>query len=76
MIEDLLEWNDWDQFGSLIFCYYNCTIKSNIGKDIKVGDSFEVVNVDYEDGTIEFFSKSEDEWPIHSYNMKLTFETE
>lgn len=74
MIDDLIEWCDWDQFDSFVSCYYGCTMKANIGDNIKVGDTFELINVDYEDGIIEFFAKEDDDQYLYKYNMKLTFE--
>lgn len=52
MEKQLFDWENWDTVDTMVFQFYNCVLKKDIGSH-KVNDPIDYIVVNYEDGYLE-----------------------
>ncbi len=55
MEKQLFSWEEFEDVNSACFNFYNCILKEDIG-EYKEGESFDIINVDFEKGRIELYN--------------------
>lgn len=60
MIHKLLKYEDWDRYGDFSLSFYNVETIVDLG-GIKSGSKFEIVNLDFENGVLEFYKTGKEE---------------
>lgn len=69
MIDEFIEYGDWEEFDSLVYNFYNCILKKKIG-DYEKGDCFSAITFDFEDGVVRLIDEEDNEV---EYFINLTF---
>lgn len=69
MIEGILKYKNWDQFGELTLTFYEIELIQDIG-EFKKGTKFDWANIDYEKGLLELGNKDDSEVK-NKFKLKL-----
>jgi hypothetical protein len=65
----LFDWDDWIQHDTMVFGFYDATLKVQIGEH-SVGAEFPEIVMDYEEGLIRLYKSTEDEDP-ETFRLEL-----
>lgn len=75
MEKEFFKWEDWDQFDTLVLCFYNCTLLKQIGI-FQPGMHVDSITMDYSQGSISIYQKDSDTEYTYQLNLSVGDELE
>ena len=70
MEKELFDWKEWDLIDTACFAFYQVTLKVPIDR-FPIGTQFEIANIDYEEGKVEFINFEKDGRPNYQGIFEL-----
>lgn len=75
MEKEFFKWEEWDQFDTLVLCFYNCTLLKQIGI-FPPGTYIDNITMDYAKGYIFIHNADTDTEYTYQLNLSIGDELE